>query len=159
MGHESRAAGVYWSRFRDSLSGIWSDHDFSERRATPLHPSPRKATTCVNSALNYGLAVGETAARITCYRAGLHPQIGMLHQSIEGSEGMVFDLQELTRGWVESAVLRWFEEPKHRSEFRRADDWSTVLTPNGARSLVETVAPSIDRATLLRDARALVRAL
>ena len=156
---ESHLAEENWAKFRSALSTVWPEHDFTTRRATPLRPTARKATSRVNAALNYGFSLAESTARVTCYRVGLHPAVGFIHQTTESQEGMVYDLEELIRGDVEAAVLHWFEDRAHQTAFYRSDDWTTVLTPDGARSLVSTVSPAIDRGRLLRRARRIVQML
>ena len=84
MGHEGRAAAIYWKH----LAGMLPETLGFEGRVTRNSQDP------VNQALNYvyGMLYGEVWRAVT--RAGLDPYFGIMHGSERNQGGLVFDLIE-----------------------------------------------------------------
>jgi CRISPR/Cas system-associated endonuclease Cas1 len=158
MQAEARISDRYWTAWRARLSDIWPAHDFTAR-GRPDYDAHLRAVSAVNAALNYGLSLLEAMARTICHRVGLHPQIGFLHRTDPHKEGLVYDIQEYGRAWVDDAILDWFREPANRKGYYRSPDWTIRFRPKMARSLVEAVSPAIRGPTLFRDTRGIARRL
>lgn len=155
---ESRATDAYWRRWTVRLSERWPRHDF-KGRSRPDYPTNLRAVSRVNAVLNYGYSLLEAAARVTCYRVGLLPDVGFLHAPSPHKEPMVYDLQEYGRAWVDEATLDWLTVRENQRGYFRSEDWTFHLSRDMARSLVDFVSPRIDGPELLRDGRKIVRAI
>jgi CRISPR-associated protein Cas1 len=96
MGHEGRAAALYW---RGVASLVGGEAQFPGRRT-------RGAEDAVNQALNYayGILYGEVWRAIAA--GGLDPSIGILHGSEQGAPNLVLDLiEELRAPFADRVVL------------------------------------------------------
>ena len=159
---ESRTADAYWGKWKDRLAEQWPEHDFDGRNH-PRYRTRIRAVTRVNAVLNYSYALLQTACRTMIHRAGLSPEIGFLHQenswTKRAGEPLVWDFEELGRGWVDEAVLSWLSKPENRTGFKRLDDWAIRIKPETTRSLIEFVSPRIRSEILWHDSRDIVKAL
>src|SRR6266566_689825 len=156
---ESHVADSYWERWSERLAAGWPENDFDGRKH-PRYGTRMRAVSRVNATLNYAYTLLQSACRTTCHRVGLSPLHGFLHLSqIHDAEPLVYDLEELGRGWVDGAVLEWLSEPGNRKGFSRRDGWVVRLKPESVRSLVAFVSPRIRDEILLRDARSIVKRL
>ena len=159
---ESRTADAYWSKWKERLAKQWPEHDFDGRNH-PRYRTRIRAVTKVNAVLNYSYALLQTACRTMIHRAGLSPEIGFLHQENSwkkrAGEPLVWDFEELGRGWIDEAVLNWFSKPENQDGFKRQDDWVVRMKPETTHSLIEFVSSRIQNETLWHDSRALVKRL
>jgi group II intron reverse transcriptase/maturase/CRISPR-associated endonuclease Cas1 len=95
MGHEGRAAAVYWEAYAELLP---DDCEFESRRG-------REAEDVVNNCLNlvYALLYAEVWRAVA--RSGLDPYFGILHGSSRDAGSLVFDLIEEFRAPFGDRVL------------------------------------------------------
>src|SRR5205809_3817011 len=159
---ESRTADAYWNVWKTRLDRAWPQNDFDGRNH-PRYRTRLRAVTKVNAVLNYSYSLLQSACRTMIRLVGLVPEIGFLHQerswSKRSGEPLVWDFEELGRGWVDEAVLDWLSKPANQIGFKRQDDWVIRMKPETIRSLIEFVSGRIQSETLWHDSRALVKSL
>jgi CRISPR-associated endonuclease Cas1 len=101
----------------------------------------RNAAHPVNAMLNYAYALLESQVRIQAVSEGLDPNLGIMHETREGSSAFVFDMMEPERPKVDRAVLEFVKENKlHGTDFMIRSDGVCRLNPEMARRLVGAVA-------------------
>jgi CRISPR-associated endonuclease Cas1 len=151
---ESRAAGAYWSMWRNlpinfprkdkpRLPEHWNTFG---NRASPLTGSPRLAVNPPNAILNYLYALLESESRLAAAALGLDPGIGVLHVDTPGRDSLACDLMEAVRPQIDGFLVDWVtRETLKREWFFEHRDGNCRLVASLASRLSET-APTWARA-------------
>src|ERR1019366_3403588 len=100
---EARAAGAYWSLWRDlpvpfpkkgdpRVPSHWRSFG---ARVSPLTMSPRVAVNPANAMLNYLYSLLACESRLAAAALGLDPGMGVLHLDIAARDSLAYDLMEV----------------------------------------------------------------
>jgi CRISPR-associated endonuclease Cas1 len=101
----------------------------------------RNAAHPVNAMLNYAYAVLESQVRIQAVSEGFDPNLGIMHETREGSSAFVFDMMEPERPKVDRAVLEFVKaNALHAADFTIRADGVCRLNPEMARAMAHAVS-------------------
>jgi CRISPR-associated endonuclease Cas1 len=151
---EARAAGVYWSLWRDlpvtfpkkdepRVPSHWRTFG---ARVSPLTMSPRVAVNPANAMLNYLYSLLACESRLAAAALGLDPGMGVLHLDIAARDSLAYDLMEPVRATVDAFLVDWITHDLLKREwFTERPDGNCRLTASLAARLSET-APMWGRA-------------
>jgi CRISP-associated protein Cas1 len=148
MGIEGRVGYAYFNAWRShplnwSNSGRrpipddWYRIGPRSSKAGKISNPNRFATHPFNAMLNYAYGVLETHMRRQIVASGLDPAIGYLHGNYRGKQGLVFDLMEPLRPFVDRKVLEFVQRQSFApGDFILLDDGICRLNPQLARNVV-----------------------
>jgi len=140
---ESRAAGAYWSMWRDlpinfprkdnpRVPEHWRTFG---TRVSPITGSPRLAVNPPNAILNYLYALLESESRLAAATLGLDPGIGVLHVDTPARDSLACDLMEVVRPKVDGFLLDWITRETLKREwfFEQPDGNCRLMSPLAVR--------------------------
>ena len=146
-GIESRAAGEYWSAWRE-VPVLFARKDVRRTpahwlhfgaRHSPLTGGPRLSVNPANSLLNYVNAVAESECRLAASACGLDPGLGFIHRDTANRDSLALDLIETIRPAVELWLLDWLtREPLRRSDFFETANGNCRISSDLCSKLSET---------------------
>jgi CRISPR-associated protein Cas1 len=143
---EGRTALQYWANWRFELrhkKRNWPDQwTHFIYRASPISGGPRHATHPGNAILNYAYSV--VAAQVTraLQASGFDSAAGFLHADAEGRHSLTYDVLELLRAHIDSAILPWVAA----HTWKRPD---FPVTPEGIVRLQPTLAAVVAQRAML----------
>lgn len=143
---EAQAALDYWANWSFELKHKkrnWPDQwtRFSYR-ASPSTGGPRHAIHPVNAILNYAYAVAAAQITRTLQAFGFDSMAGFMHADDNGRHSLSYDLLELLRADIASAVLPWVQG----HTWKRPD---FPVTPEGLVRLQPTLAAVVAQKAML----------
>lgn len=150
-GHEGQAAREIFAWLNRSIASKKTPFFSSARRE-------RRAPDRLNSMLNLGYYLLFTRINGLIRTSGLNPYWGFLHETKEGYETLVADVQELFRAHVDRLVLRLINRGEIQPDDFEKRDRSFRLARTAIRKFVEgfeTLFSEVHDGITLNDAVAL----
>ena len=136
---EGRTAEAYWRVFQ---SIIPEKYGFVSRMS---EKHQMNSTDPVNTLLNYGYAFLESRCRAAINSVGLEPSIGFLHEIVQPTYPLVYDLQESYRWLVDSTVLSCTEnEMFGKTDFFLTDNYVLRLETSAIKKLLGELRSSFN---------------
>ncbi len=130
MGHEGAMGRAYWPLMGGFLPAPYA---FTTR-------SRRPAADPANAMLNYGYGMLYAYVESVVLRLGLDPCFGVLHTDGHGRHGLVYDLVEPFRPWVDRMVAHLFIQRAVEPAHTEVRDNGVYLGKAGKRLLIPAFA-------------------
>lgn len=137
MGHEGRAAALYWPAYSRCLPAF-SRFQNRERRA---------GRDAANIVLDFTSSLLARDARIVIQRAGLHSGFSVLHSVADNRDSLVFDLIEEFRAPLSEAVTAYLfnNEMIKRDSFQRISQDQITLKSEAGQQVISTYEKAAQR--------------
>jgi len=161
---EAKIAGIYWDAL-NNLTLTFAQKDRSKipvhwltfgQRNSHLNNGPRNASTPGNAMLNYLYAILESETRIAVITQGMDPGLGILHTDQPSSNGLVYDVMEPVRPFVDKLLLQIISKQvftrkdfieTERGEVRLSFAIRRLLTQHGP-AISKAVSPYVELVAL-----------
>ena len=143
MACEAVVAEAYWKEIQTYLKRIAPSLKFQGRRGVRESYS-KSATDIPNCCFNYlyGIQAAHTRSLLNAHT--LDPTLSFLHYSIN-NEGLVWDFQELSRGYYDLCLLELVEDGKIQKDgFYHTDDYFLRLEWETSELLVKKVSEKLN---------------
>jgi CRISPR-associated protein Cas1 len=135
---EGNIAIVYWNQLKKLFDVLAPNLNFTNRNGR-VHSWNMSASDPINATLNYAYSIVESEVRKSLNSIGLDPSIGFLHETRNGRDSLVYDIQELYRWLADLSVLHLLEDGLKQSDFLVTENYHMRLKPATAKRLVEKI--------------------